>query len=145
MNEPEPFSPRLEVISAGATLTLDAIDFENAAFIKFETGSQLDVFMLENDAVIVGDELVKSLQGSGRFLIFTNPSGIADDGGWTGVDVQFKDSTVRWSLDVDEHRYLFCFDESRYRSAIEKLRGEIWQLPAEIVFEPSQVNFPEDW
>ena len=95
--------------------------------------------------MVFGEELMNSLKGSGRYLIFVNASGLADDGGWTGVDVQYEDNTVKWSFEVDDDSYLFCFNERNYRSEVKRISEEILQLPAEIVLEPSQVMFPEDW
>lgn len=139
------FSLRLQIIPAGSPYTIDSIDFESVALILFGPGCPLDGFLEANDAMVFGEELMNSLKGSGRYLIFVNASGLADDGGWTGVDVQYEDNTVKWSFEVDDDSYLFCFNERNYRSEVKRISEEILQLPAEIVLEPSQVMFPEDW
>jgi hypothetical protein len=139
------FSLRLQIIPAGSPLAIDNIDFESVALILFDPESPLDVFLSANDAMVFGGELMNSLKGSGRYLIFVNASGIADDGGWSGVDVMYENNTIQWTFEVDDRHYLFCFDECDYRSEVKRIGAEIAELPSEIVLEPSQVMFPEGW
>jgi hypothetical protein len=139
------FSLRLQIIPSGSPRIIDNIDFESVALILFDPESPLDAFLSANDAMVFGDELMNSLKGSGRYLIFVNASGIADDGGWSGVDVLHDKDTIQWTFEVDDRHYFYCFDELSYRSQVKRIGAEIAQLPSGIVLEPSQVMFPEDW
>jgi len=79
------------------------------------------------------------------FLIFTSASGIADEGGWGGVDVKFDDDSVTWSFLAGDEKYHFVFSRDNYIRAISSLEQKVDALPNNLVIEPEHVFFPEEW
>jgi hypothetical protein len=135
----------INVIPIGSKYNIDGIEFESAAFIVPNQNTALGKIDALKDALIVPNELKNSLNGSGKYLIFTNASGIADDGGWTGVNVEYDGSLVHWGFFAEDKKINLTFDRDGYRSAIETVINKIDKLPNGIDLEPSQVFFPENW
>ena len=135
-------TPSLERVTDGRILQMDGIRFSDVAFVRMSiNGEDLRTRPPFSDAVVVFDELERSATGSGRYLIFTCACGIAEDGGWEGVDVVFTASTVRWTLEVGLESIRFAFNRAHYVSEIDALRMRVSQevLP----LEPRGVVFPE--
>jgi hypothetical protein len=123
----------------------DAISFSNIAFINpivdgkslFESEDFADSFM-------VYEELIKT-KGSGKYLLFTCACGVADDGGWNGVNVEKNNTVVKWEIDKNTHSIKLTFDVNQYEFELEKLISEVSNLSQNISLEPTNVNFPEEW
>ncbi|NOK34089.1 hypothetical protein D7W79_27130 [Corallococcus exercitus] len=82
-------------VTAGQSLQLEGIRFSEVAFVWIRIdGEEIRSRPPFSDAVVVFDELEQSATGSGRYLIFTCACGIAEDGGWKGVEVERGNSTV---------------------------------------------------
>lgn len=124
------------------TLVKDAIEFRDSLFVKILIdGEDVESQKGFGDAVIYYDELARSINGSGRYLIFTCACGIAEDGGWGGVDVTYENGLVTWEFEVGERVYVYTFDERDYISEIESLAPIIEST--ELTLEPNKVVFPE--
>jgi hypothetical protein len=98
-----------------------------------------------DSSLVVFPELMRSLSGSGKYLIFTSASGIADEGGWEGVDVKFERNIVTWSFEVEDMQYGFNFDGIEYEMEIRKMEQELKILTKTFELEPSAVFLPESW
>ncbi|WP_147445687.1 hypothetical protein [Corallococcus aberystwythensis] len=132
----------LERVTDGRSLELDGIRFSEVAFVRIGIdGEELQSRPQFSDALVVFDELEKSATGSGRYLIFTCACGIAEDGGWEGVEVDLDDSTVRWTLEVASEPIRFVFDRALYVSEINGLRRQL--AHEALPLAPRGVVFPE--
>jgi hypothetical protein len=92
-------------------------------------------------SLVVFDELEKSRRASGCYLIFTCACGIAEDGGWEGVEVNVSDEFIYWDLAVGNKRMKYVFDRSEYDSEIEAAKLYLSNSPYPIA--PTDVIFPE--
>ncbi len=136
---------KLEIV-ADVPIIRDAISFSNIAFINpivdgkslFESEDFADSFM-------VYEELMKSSKDSGKYLLFTCACGVADDGGWNGVNVEKNDTEVNWEIDRNTHIIKFTFDGNQFESELKKLISEVNSLSQGFSLEPTHVNFPEEW
>ena len=134
------------VVPAGKQLVIDGIEFTNSMLLELNVDdfSSRKVEHLDS-SLVVFPELMRSLSGSGKYLIFTSASGIADEGGWEGVDVKFERNIVTWSFEVEDMQYGFNFDEIEYEMEIRKMEQELKILTKNFELEPSAVFFPESW
>jgi len=134
------------VVPAGKQLIIDGIEFTNSILLELNINdfSCRKVEHLDS-ALVVFPELMRSLSGSGRYLIFTSASGIADEGGWEGVDVKFERNIVTWNFEIEDIHYGFSFDEIEYEMEIRKIEQELKILTKTFELEPSAVFFPESW
>jgi hypothetical protein len=140
------FEIKLRHISSNDKYVVDGLEFNNAVFIKLLIdGKPIESYKFLDVALVVFGELVRSLSGDGWYLIFTSASGIADDGGWEGVEVRYDNGTVVWKFEVEDEIYRFDFHESEYRDAIHELEKKINMLPADLRLEPTEIFFPESW
>jgi hypothetical protein len=136
---------QLEILEPNATHTIDGITFRQAAFVVASEDSEIAHLLRVNESVIVLSELVRSMFSSGRYLIFTSASGIADDGGWEGIYVTHICDEVIWTFEYDEVKYDWHFQISSYMATIENIKSQLKHLPKNFLLEPSQVVFPEEW
>lgn len=136
----------LYVMNNGETLIVDGIDFKSAAFIKIDfKPTQKNIKDDLDDSLLVFSELLKSLDKDGSYLIFTSASGIADDGGWSGVRVEHKNDSILWEFFAGENFYKIELEKKTYIEQINRINREIALLPKNILLEPSQVFYPEEW
>lgn len=77
----------IEIVTRGSIVEISGIPFEGVAFVRGTEMSLLRAFMDETESLLVPEELERSLQGDGEYLLLTDASGIADDGGWHGITV----------------------------------------------------------
>lgn len=134
----------LRIVSKDDTVKLDGISFSNIAYVTvFVEG--VDLFTLEYfyGSFLVFKELKKSIEGSGKYLLFTSVSGIADDAGWDRVNVQHDENTIRWSIERDDSLLLYVFDKNDYLKEVSKLEEKIKNLNKGVGLEPLQVIYPE--
>lgn len=135
-----------KIITADERLVIDGIEFNNAVLIKLSIDDVSSEKLGNLDsALVVFSELQKSLSGSGCYLIFTSASGIADDGGWEGVDVNFSSDKVNWDFIVEDSSYHYEFDFQEYEREILSLSKELSRLRTKYEVEPTEVFFPESW
>ena len=85
-------------------------------------------------------ELIKTVQGSGDFLIFTCACGVADCAGWEKVSVRHEEEIVRWDFSYNGNTYAFRFDKNFYIGEIQRLIFEVELHTYEI--EPKHVIEP---
>lgn len=135
----------VEILAPGVVRVIDRINFSQAAFIVPAANSDIDALLKISEGLIVADELIRSLDGAGRYLIFTSASGIAGESGWEGVELSYLNEQVSWLLEYNDTQYRWFFQIDNYRSEIEKIKNDISNIPQEVKLEPSQVIFPEDW
>jgi len=118
--------------------------FNNSLIIKMLIdGEEVEKFENFEDAFIVLDELKMSAKGSGKYLIFTCACGIAEDGGWEGVDVSIDQGKIAWKFEVADKQYRYIFDKSEYLTEIDSILGLI--NSSELKIEPKSVIFPENF
>jgi hypothetical protein len=125
-------------------LVKHGIQFRDSLIVKMLIDGD-DVFECPGfeDAMVFYPELLASIEGSGKYLIFTCSCGIAEDGGWEGVVVRHVGQIVSWSFDVGGRRVDYSFDAENYRNEIFSI-----QLPisrTHLTLEPSRVIFPIDF
>ncbi|MCY1045336.1 hypothetical protein OV208_28730 [Corallococcus sp. bb12-1] len=132
----------LERVTGAQTLWMEGMPFTECAFVRIAIdGEALHDRPRFSDAWVVFEELEKSAVASGRYLIFTCSCGIAEDGGWEGVEVEVGTSTITWRLEAEGEPFHFVFERGLYVSEIEALRKCLAQeaLP----LQPQAVIFPE--
>ena len=93
------------------------------------------------DGIVVLSELLNSLKGDGRYLIFTSVTGIADDGGWDGVRVSYDENIVTWILYIENKKLIFNFDRKQYHNEIIRVNTQQPTFP----LEPINIFLPEIW
>ncbi len=134
------------IIKNDEQLIIDGIEFSNAILIALNIDSLPSEKMNYLDvALVFFSELVRSLSGSGRYLIFTSVSGIADEGGWEGVQVNFVRDRVVWDFEVENEVYYFEFDSQQYEREIRSMEHKLVALTQQFELEPAEVFFPETW
>jgi hypothetical protein len=120
----------LYVMEQSEQLNIDGIDFESAAFVKVDFQSTANE--AESDLIsslIVFSELLKSADGDGKYLIFTSASGVADDGGWSGVNVRHQGASIAWEFWAQENKYRLEFNTDSYLNQIKEMNLSISLLP----------------
>lgn len=132
----------IRLVQGNVTIELSHIPFENSAFIWPRETSDLKLFF-DDGALIIPSELEQSIHISGDYLIFTDTSGIADDGGWDYVKVNHINNVVQWQVWFNNGLVELVFDFATYQSEIIEIMSQLKRLPQNIVIQPSQVVFPE--
>ncbi|MGP5494670.1 hypothetical protein ACTXMK_10120 [Psychrobacter celer] len=123
-------------------IVIDDYEFKNASLIELSIDSKSTWQFPEFDeAIIVLSELVRSLNGDGTYLIFTSVTGIADEGGWEGVNIAFKNNSVLWTIEIGGSNLVFEFDNIQYRSEIMK----VVEAKKDYPLEPTNLYLPEHW
>lgn len=123
-------------------IVIDNYEFKNASLIKLSIDDKPTWQFPEFDeAIIVLSELVRSLNGDGTYLIFTSVTGIADEGGWEGVNIAFKNNSVLWTIEIDGSNLVYEFDAIQYRSEIMK----VVEAKKDYPLEPTSLYLPEHW
>ena len=120
---------------------IDGIIFENAVFVKIIINS-IKV-NITKDTLAIASELIQSSKGSGKYLIFTSISGIADELGWDYVNVTQKHNTINWYFEYENQIYNYNFSKIQYIDVIYNLEQKINNIPNKFHLEPSEVVFPE--
>lgn len=133
----------IKIIQAEASIELSHISFENSAFIWPTDKSDLN-FFIDQGALLVPSELEKSIYSSGDYLIFTDVSGIADDGGWTYAKVVHVNNVVHWEILFNNDLIELVFDLTTYQKELTEIMNKLKGLPSNIILQPSQIVFPED-
>ena len=108
--------------------------------IDGEDIEELDGF---EDALVVFEELRKSTESSGKYLIFTCACGVAEDGGWEGVDVSIDGDNVKWEFEVGDKFYRYIFDKNEYLAEVQSIITPIEKTDLQI--EPRSVIYPENF
>lgn len=133
----------LKVIGTNEVKEIDSIPFSSCAFVQIEIDGQILLNQNEFSSTLLNfNEIQRSQQGSGKYLIFTCACGIADDAGWTKVDVTHLQDSIYWEFKY-ESDFRFVFNAQQYKSAIESCEKAICALPSEFCVEPRSVVFPE--
>jgi len=135
----------IQVLQQQDRLVIDGIEFSSCAIIKISKDSHLSLIKELQEAFVVAKELYASQLNPGRFLTFTNPSGIADDGGWSGVDVVHEGGNTKWCFTVNSSSINVEFNRKLYCDEIARVQCELSRLPPQIDVEPTQIIYPEDW
>lgn len=139
-------SLEVRIISDNESLLIDGIEFTNAILIKLMIDGVLSNKLKHMEvSLVVHSELLRSLSGSGRYLIFTAASGIADDGGWDGVDVEIDENLVVWDFEVENIKHHFEFDFFQYEKELQELEKSVVALSSKFDLEPTEIFFPEEW
>jgi hypothetical protein len=94
----------------------------------------------DRKGVIVWEELKKTQDNSGDFLILTCVCGIADDAGFNLVRVERGEKKIKWTFN-DDTDIVLEFDKADYDLKLLKLNSQIEKLTVNL--EPSNVIFPE--
>ncbi len=94
-----------------------------------------------DDALIYFNELKASTVYSGKYLIFTCACGVAEDGGWEGVNVEVEEHKIKWCMEVGGKIFRYVFNKSEYISEVKAI--EISINNTNLILEPSAVVFPE--
>ncbi len=132
----------LNIIDANEIKEIDGIPFSSCAFVQIEIDDiNLLVKKEFSGTLIYFNEIQRSLISSGKYLIFTCACGIADDAGWTEVDVTHHQNLIYWDFKY-ESDFRFVFDAKQYRDAIETCSIAISELPSTYCIEPQSVVFP---
>ena len=125
---------------------IDGIEFKNCIIILVSIDGRLtqDIDFLRNGLVVLS-ELSKSKDNPGTYLIFTDPSGIADAGGWAGVEVGHSDDRITWEVKKYPDRLRFEFSKELYLNAISKMLAKVNAIVPTVDVEPTSFFPPESW
>jgi len=135
------FTLYLEEYKDDSELFKHGIHFKNSVFIKLLIdGEDIEQQSGFEDALVVFDELVKSMEASGKYLIFTCACGVAEDGGWEGVDVTINENDVKWEFEVGDKVYKYTFDKNEYLSEVQSIILPIEKTDLKV--EPRSVVYP---
>ncbi len=124
-------------------IQIDAIDFSNIAYLECVIDEKNLINEHFPETFLYFDELKKSTECSGFFLIFTGVSGIADEAGWRKVNICHGKSIISWGFNFDDVFYSFNFEKNNYISEIMIVENLIKKLNDKYVLEPQYVFFPE--
>jgi hypothetical protein len=125
-------------------LNIYGIEFHDCIVVRAVVDGELIHELSEfEDSLIYVPELLRSLEGPGRYLIFTSSCGIAEDGGWDGVVVDHELNLVSWSFDVGEVSYFYKFEKTEYFNEIESIASVIEKSNLRLEPKPTSVVFPE--
>lgn len=134
----------LQEVSENQTLEIDGISFSNIAYVLvFIDGVNLFTLDSYQESFLVFEELQNSILKSGKYLLFTGVSGIADDAGWEYVDVLHDEDLISWKIQRDDNILLYIFEKSHYLTAISVIEKEIQNLSRRVKLEPSYIVYPE--
>jgi hypothetical protein len=129
----------------GVAFSSHGLLFENVNVVRMLIDG-VDIYEIDigfEDALVFFEELSESARGSGCYLIFTCACGIAEDGGWEGVDVVAEGGYISWNFYVGGRQLKYSFRLDQYVSELESVR-EILNLSRNSV-APVQVIFPPDF
>jgi hypothetical protein len=133
----------LDILRGKDWMEYENIMYSNCAFIRLVIdGVNLITTTKDRKGVIVWDEIKKTLNQSGEYLILTCVCGIADDAGFDLVNVERNENTVSWKFN-DESNWFWEFPKADYDHEIKRLEKEINELDISIPLEPDKVMFPE--
>jgi len=132
----------VKVVQSTDSLEINHIAFENSAIIWPRDKSDLKLFV-DQGALVVPSELEKSIYSSGVYLIFTDVSGIADDGGWDYIRVTHKNNLVYWKVWFNNGWVELVFELTVYQKELIAIMNQLKLLPPNISVQPSQIIFPE--
>ncbi len=126
---------------------IDGVQFVDAILLRvfiddksIHEDKHLDV------ALVVFDELRRSLSGKdGLYLIFTSASGIADDGGWEGVQIKSGENVISWDFLVENKKFHYEFNRSQYFKEIKRICSELENIDKDLELEPTELFYPESW
>jgi hypothetical protein len=122
----------------------EGIMFSNIAYIIVSIDNEN---LLKNElfegSFVYFDELKKSANNGGNFLIFTSISGIADDAGWNFINVLHEDNSIKWVFKRDDFKFSYLFDKNDYVQEVNYLANKIASLDKYLTLEPSHIVYPE--
>lgn len=135
-------SVSIEIIGSDAVKVIDGIKFTSCAFVKLEI-NELELLAVQSfeGSVVFFPELERSLSGSGKYLIFTCACGIAEDAGWSEIEVGHRTDVIYWEFER-ETLYRFEFDAEQYLLEIRNCCNSLKTLDHTIKLEPANVVFP---
>lgn len=133
----------LDILRGEDWIEYENVIYSNCAFIRLIIdGRNLITETKDRKGVIVWEEIKKTINESGRFLILTCVCGVADDAGFDLVNVERKENSVSWQFN-DESNWNWEFLIEDYDQEIKRLEKEINELDINILIEPDNVIFPE--
>lgn len=128
-DEKDDFTNTKEPLLAFVLLFIDNVEINAAEYFQYD--------------VVVFSELKMSSIKSGKYLLFTAITGIADDGGWDYVEVIHKDELIEWMFTINFERYIYIFDKKEYISQINYLEYKVDNLEKNVELQPTQIFYPE--
>ena len=134
----------LREVSGNQILDKNGIIFKDIAYILvFVDGVNLFTLDFFEDSFLVFDELYKSTLKSGKYLLFTGASGIADEAGWDYIDVLHDEHLVTWNMRMDDVHLSYFFDRIAYLREFSEIAKDIANLSNSLKLEPLYVIYPE--
>ncbi len=96
------------------SLEKDGLEFYNNTFIEvIIDGYPLKDTEAFEDGEVFWPELKRSIEGSGKYLIFTCICGVAEDAGWEEINVIHKENMIIWEFDRNSS-FQFRFNKEDY-------------------------------
>ena len=136
---------QLETLTTSKIKKIDGIVMSNCILVDLfinEVSVLGDEFY--EDGLVVFDELRKSVETSGDFLIFTCACGVADDGGWEMTNVQHEKAAVKWTVARGDEEKKYVFESASYVEQIRTMAKEIELLQKKgLALEPRNPIPPE--
>ena len=134
----------LKKIFPNEVIEIDGISFSNITYILAFI-DEINLFDLDffKESFLVFKELERSTLKSGKYLLFTGISGVADDAGWEYIEVLHEKDIVSWNIQRDDNKLFYVFDKIAYLKEVFQLGKEIERLSNEMKLEPLYVIYPE--
>jgi len=120
---------KLDIVNKNKEFNL-RIKVDNIDFL-----SEIDV-----DNVLFFEELIKSSESSGKYLLFTCSCGVADCSGWDYIKIMHNSENIIWDFE-HENLFHFEFNKEEYNSEINRIKKEL--KAKKIILEPTFVTYPE--
>ena len=130
--------PTSEIVDIGG------IEFSNIAYVLVYVDG-INLFSLDSfqDSLLVFPELKRSVSKSGKYLLFTGATGVADEAGWEYIEVLHKDNFVFWNIERDDSLLSYVFDKEIYINGVLEIEKQIESLSSNMKLEPFYVVHPE--
>ncbi|MGB0882883.1 MAG: hypothetical protein ACPGSO_08005 [Vicingaceae bacterium] len=133
----------LDILKGKDWMEYENIMYSNCAFIRLVVdGVNLITKTEDRKGIIVWDEIKKTINDSGQYLILTCVCGIADDADFELVDVERMENSVTWKFS-DESNWNWEFPKEEYDAEIKRIEKEINEMDINFPLEPENVIFPE--
>ena len=129
---------KLNTLELDIEASQEVYEVEYHLILEIDGANFLDA--IDPLSLVYFPELIKTVQGSGDFLIFTCACGVADCAGWEKVGVTHAEETVACDFSYNGNTYAFRFDKNYYIGEIQRLIFEVelhkYKIEPEHVIEP---------
>lgn len=104
-------------------VSYEGIDFSNCTFIDiYLDGISIEEIEDFDSGVVYWEQLQKSCEQEGQYLLFTCYCGNPEDAGWDYITVKHNENEIMWSFERDTELQ-FVFNKSEYIKQVESCKN----------------------